>query len=66
MSPREIEDFWDQQGKVLQGGRSCCNYYSRKYVIACWNNHKDRMLACLQVLLMILLHIEGSNKNMEC
>jgi hypothetical protein len=22
-----IVDFWDQQGKVLQGERSCCNFW---------------------------------------
>jgi hypothetical protein len=35
-NPGIIEDFWDQQGKVLQGGRSCCNYCSNKYVMAGW------------------------------
>jgi hypothetical protein len=55
---RRIEDFWDKQGKVIHGERSCCNYCSKKYVMACWDNHKVRMLACLQVL----LHMEGSKE----
>jgi hypothetical protein len=56
-----IEDFWDQQGKVIHEERGCCDYCSNKYVMACWDNHKERMLACLKVLLMMLLHMEGSN-----
>ena len=63
---RRIEDFWDKQGKVIQEEISCFSYCRSKYVMACWDNHKVRMLACLQVLLIMLLHMEGRNIKMEC
>jgi hypothetical protein len=61
-----IEDFWDKQGKVIHGEISCCNYCSNKYVMFFWDNHKERMTSYLQVLLIMLLHMEGSNKKLEC
>ena len=63
---RRMEDFWDKQGNVIQEERSCCNYCSNKYFMACWDNHRVIMLACLQVLLIMLLHMEGSNRKLEC
>jgi hypothetical protein len=63
---RRIEYFWDKQGKVIQEERSCCNYYINKYVVACWDNHKVRMFACLQAFLIMLFHMEGSNIKLEC
>ena len=63
---RRMEDFWDKQGIMIQEETSCCNYRRSKYFMACWDIHRVRMLACLQVLLIMLLHMEGSNKRMEC
>jgi hypothetical protein len=31
--------------------------------MAGWDNHKVRMLACLQVLLIMLLHMEGKQQK---
>ena len=41
-----IEDFWVQQGKVIQGETSPCNYYNNSYVMACWENHNESMFSC--------------------
>jgi hypothetical protein len=61
-----MEDFWDKQGNMIQEERSCCNYCSNKYFMAGWDSHKVRVLACFQVLLIMLLHMEGNNRKLEC
>jgi hypothetical protein len=63
---RRMEEFWDKQGNMIQEERICYNYCSNKYFMACWDSHKVRMLACLQVLLIMLLHVEEINIRMEC
>ena len=40
------------------GRKKLLQLCSKKYLMACWENHKVRMLACLQVL----LNMEGSKE----
>jgi hypothetical protein len=62
---RRMEDLWYKQGNVIQEDISYCNYYSSKYFMTCWDNHRVIMLSCLLVLLMKLLHTDGSNIRLE-
>jgi hypothetical protein len=49
-NPGRIEDFWDQQGKVVHGEGSCCNFCGSKYVMACWDNQRKEFFHVASVV----------------
>jgi hypothetical protein len=64
-NPRRIEDFWVQQGKVLHGKEvvAICVAASMLWLVGLARGKNYFML---QVLLIMLLHKEGSNKELKC
>jgi hypothetical protein len=57
-NPGRIEDFWDQQGKVLHMGKKLLQFLWQQVCYGLLGQPEERMLACLQVLLVMLLHKE--------